>query len=79
MGTSSLIGGEWLESEERTNYPLTLSVDDFGTELGLTAQVVEAVPADRVIGLMQRALESLAQALEAAPETPLRSLDVLPA
>ena len=28
---------------------------------------------------MQRALESLAEALEQAPETPLRSLDVLPA
>ncbi|WP_254634396.1 AMP-binding protein, partial [Mesorhizobium sp. GbtcB19] len=79
MGTPSLSGAEWLESEERTYYPLTLSVDDFGTELGLTAQVVEAVSADRVIGLMQRALESLAQALEAAPETPLRALDVLPA
>ncbi|TSE14062.1 amino acid adenylation domain-containing protein, partial [Mesorhizobium intechi] len=50
----------------------------FGTELGLTAQVVEAVSGDRVIGLMQRALESLAQALEEAPEMPLRSLDVLP-
>ncbi|WP_254634389.1 condensation domain-containing protein, partial [Mesorhizobium sp. GbtcB19] len=78
-GTPSLIGAEWLESKERTNYPLTLSVDDFGTALGLTAQVVEAVSADRVIGLMQRALASLAEALEAAPEMPLRSLDVLPA
>ncbi len=76
--TPSLSGAEWLESEERTNYPLTLSVEDFGTELGLTAQMVEAASADRINGLMQRALESLAEALEAAPETPLRALDVLP-
>ncbi|WP_217578978.1 hypothetical protein, partial [Mesorhizobium sp. GbtcB19] len=78
-GTPGLIGAERLESGERTSYPVTLSIDDFGTALGLTAQVVEAVSADRVIGLMQRALESLAEALETAPETPLRSLDVLPA
>ncbi|WP_214477564.1 non-ribosomal peptide synthetase, partial [Mesorhizobium sp. dw_380] len=77
--TASLSGAEWLESEERTNYPLTLSVEDFGTELGLTAQVVEAASADRVIGMMQRVLESLVEALDEAPETPLRSLDVLPA
>ncbi|WP_120296879.1 amino acid adenylation domain-containing protein, partial [Rhizobium sp. WW_1] len=32
-----------------------------------------------VVGLMERALESLSQALEDAPETALRSLDVLPA
>ncbi|WP_214477759.1 hypothetical protein, partial [Mesorhizobium sp. dw_380] len=75
----SLSGAEWLDGEERTNYPLIMAVEDFETALGLTAQVVEAVSADRVIGLMQRALESLVEALETAPETPLRSLDVLPA
>uniref|UniRef100_UPI001C2F757F condensation domain-containing protein n=1 Tax=Mesorhizobium sp. GbtcB19 TaxID=2824764 RepID=UPI001C2F757F len=75
----SLSGAEWLDGEERTNYPLIMAVEDFEAALGLTVQVVEAVSADRVIGLMQRALESLAEALEAAPEMPLRSLDVLPA
>ncbi|WP_245432831.1 condensation domain-containing protein, partial [Rhizobium sp. WW_1] len=69
---------EWLESEERTNYPVSLSVEDFGDALGLTAQVSGSVSADRVVGLMERALESLSQALEDAPETALRSLDVLP-
>ncbi|WP_210388720.1 hypothetical protein [Rhizobium sp. 007] len=58
---------EWLGGEERTNYPLTLSVEDFGEALGLTAQVVEPVSADRVCGYMQQVLEQLAEALEHAP------------
>ncbi|MER8931320.1 condensation domain-containing protein, partial [Mesorhizobium sp. M0859] len=74
-----LSGMEWLGGEERTNYPLTLSVEDFGEALGLTAQVVEPISADRVCGYMQRALEQLAEALEHAPNTPVRELDILPA
>ncbi|WP_407119503.1 amino acid adenylation domain-containing protein [Bradyrhizobium sp. LMG 9283] len=74
-----LSGVEWLGEEERTNYPLTLSVEDFGEALGLTAQVTEGVSADRVCGYMQRALEQLAEALERAPTMPVRELDILPA
>ncbi|WP_439397117.1 amino acid adenylation domain-containing protein [Bradyrhizobium sp. PMVTL-01] len=73
-----LSGVEWLGEEERTNYPLTLSVEDFGEALGLTAQVTEGVSADRICGYMQRALEQLAEALERAPDTPVRELDILP-
>ncbi|WP_456639423.1 non-ribosomal peptide synthase/polyketide synthase [Bradyrhizobium sp. USDA 10063] len=73
-----LSGVAWLGGEERTNYPLTLSVEDFGEALGLTAQVAEPVSADRVCGYMQRALEQLAEALEQAPNTPVRALDILP-
>ncbi|WP_420869797.1 amino acid adenylation domain-containing protein [Bradyrhizobium septentrionale] len=75
----SLVGVEWLGGEERTNYPLTLSVEDFGEALGLTAQVAEPISADRICGYMQRALEQLAEALERAPDTPVRELDILPA
>nr|WP_292627582.1 amino acid adenylation domain-containing protein [Mesorhizobium sp.] len=73
-----LSGVEWLGSEERTNYPLTLSVEDYGEALGLTAQVVEPISADRVCGYMQRALEALSEALEQAPDRPVRALDILP-
>ncbi|WP_157083380.1 condensation domain-containing protein, partial [Bradyrhizobium manausense] len=75
----SVVGVEWLGGEERTNYPLTLSVEDFGEALGLTAQVAEPISADRICGYMQRALEQLAEALERAPDTPVRELDILPA
>ncbi|WP_245503207.1 non-ribosomal peptide synthetase, partial [Rhizobium leguminosarum] len=79
VGTSELSGMEWLGDEERTNYPLTLSVDDFGQELGLTADAVEPISAERVCGYMQRALEQLVDALEQAPDRPVRELDILPA
>ncbi|WP_234844544.1 AMP-binding protein, partial [Sinorhizobium meliloti] len=79
-GTSDVLSGmEWLGDEERTNYPLTLSVDDFGQELGLTADAVEPISADRICGYMQRALEQLVDALERAPDRPVRELDILPA
>ncbi|RXH34597.1 peptide synthetase, partial [Bradyrhizobium nanningense] len=74
-----LSGMEWLGGEERTNYPLTLSVEDFGEALGLTVQVAEPISADRICGYMQRVLEQLAEALEHAPDTPVRKLDILPA
>ncbi|WP_245309145.1 condensation domain-containing protein, partial [Bradyrhizobium retamae] len=78
-GTDDVLSGvEWLGGEERTNYPVTLSVEDYGEALGLTAQVAEPVSADRVCGYMQRALEQLAEALEHAPNTPVRELDILP-
>ncbi|MER8524639.1 condensation domain-containing protein, partial [Mesorhizobium sp. M1076] len=79
-GTDDVLSGlEWLGGEERTNYPLTLSVEDFGEALGLTAQVAEPISADRVCSYMQRALEQLAEALERAPDRPVRELDILPA
>ncbi|WP_244561558.1 condensation domain-containing protein, partial [Ensifer aridi] len=80
VGTSDVLSGmEWLGSEERTNYPVTLSVDDFGEALGLTADAVEPISPDRICGYMQRALEQLVEALERAPNTPVRELDILPA
>src|SRR5262249_20180733 len=47
-----LTGVEWLGAKERTNYPLSLSVDDFGEALGLAAQVAEPISPERVCGYM---------------------------
>src|SRR5262249_29342032 len=71
-------GFENLHGEERTNYPLTLSVDDLGEGFLLTAQTQAPIEAKRICVLMHRALESLAEALEREPQTPARSLEVLP-
>ncbi len=66
-----------LGGEEWTNYPVTLSVDDFGEGFGLTAQVSAPIEAQRVCSYMHTALEHLVHALETAPETPVHQLEVL--
>ncbi|KAG0042710.1 hypothetical protein BGZ83_000149 [Gryganskiella cystojenkinii] len=72
-------GFKYLGGEERTNYPFTLSVDDFGSRLGVTAQVLQPYDPSSFCGYMQQALQNLASALENNPETPVQSLGVLPA
>ena len=77
-GDAALPGVEFVSGEERTNYPVTLSVEDYGDALAVTAQVVEAVSPGRVCAYMQRALEQLADALEHQSSVPVSRLDVLP-
>ncbi|NHB90237.1 non-ribosomal peptide synthetase, partial [Photorhabdus tasmaniensis] len=71
-------GIEFLNEQERTNYPFVLSVEDFSESLGLTAQVVQPFDPERICGYMQQALESLVAALEQVPEMPVRALEILP-
>ncbi|WP_166220681.1 non-ribosomal peptide synthetase [Pseudomonas atagonensis] len=71
-------GIETLANEERTNYPFTLSVDDFGTSFRLTARTVASVGAQRICAYVQLALEGLVEALEDTPQLPLNRLPILP-
>ncbi|MCF5653299.1 amino acid adenylation domain-containing protein, partial [Pseudomonas syringae] len=68
-----------LNSEERTNYPLTLNVDDYGEGFNLNVLVSSTVGATRVCGYMQTVLEHLVDALEQSPSSALDSLPILPA
>jgi non-ribosomal peptide synthetase component F len=78
-GASATAGIESLGGYERTNYPLTVSVDDDGEGFWLTAQVDGRIEAGRITAYLHRAIEGLVDALEEAPQTPMRSLSVLPA
>ncbi|WP_244121399.1 non-ribosomal peptide synthetase/type I polyketide synthase [Burkholderia gladioli] len=71
-------GIESLDSEERTNYPLVLSVDDFGEGFGLSVQVAGAPGAQIIGACVQAALAALVAALEHAPRQCLADLPVLP-
>ena len=72
-------GIEFLRVEERTNYPLVMSVSDFSEGIALDVQVRSPIDPHRVCAYMNTALEQLVDALERAPATPLASLDVMPA
>lgn len=69
--------------EKPANYPVTLSVDDLGEGLILTARIRarEARAQDtagRLCAYMQVALEQLVDALEHAPDTQMNHMDILP-
>ncbi len=72
-------GMYFLYAEERTNYPITLSVDDLGVQFNLSALVVSPLEAQRICGYLLNAVEQLVQALEQAPHTPFEQLPVVPA
>src|SRR5262249_5666888 len=67
-----------LSGEGRTNYPLTLSVDESGEEFRVQAQVESSVGAEQVCQYVRTALESLVEALENEPSRPLLALEVAP-
>jgi amino acid adenylation domain-containing protein len=77
-GGAGLVGAQFLGGEERTNYPLTVSVDDLGADFGLTVQVVDPVDPMCVGEYLRQALLGLVRALDDEPGRPLASLDVLP-
>ncbi|KAK3806970.1 MAG: Non-ribosomal peptide synthetase module [Benniella sp.] len=76
--TSIAPGIEYLESQERNNYPFAMAVEDYGVSLGLTAKVVQPLSPTRVCGYMEQALESLVSALDRTPDMIVHELSILP-
>ncbi|MDU8617804.1 amino acid adenylation domain-containing protein, partial [Pseudomonas syringae] len=72
-------GIQALHGEERTNYPLTLCVDDLGEGFALTVMTEGQIGAKRVCTYMHCVLENLVQALEQTPDAALGALNILPA
>jgi syringomycin synthetase protein SyrE len=68
-----------ITSAERTNYPITVAVDDLGHGFSLTTQCAQGIDAERINGYLNCAVESLVQALANSPERAIHTLDVLPA
>ncbi|MBD2812214.1 amino acid adenylation domain-containing protein [Xenorhabdus sp. Vera] len=68
-----------LAAEERTNYPVSLSVDDLGTEFHLTAQTVDGIDPVRVVSYLLTAIKGLIEALVHNPQQPILQVPILPA
>ncbi|ODA69583.1 non-ribosomal peptide synthetase [Streptomyces sp. AVP053U2] len=68
-------------SQERNNYPLTVSVDDDGDDIGLAVDAVAPIDSRAVAALLHTAVENLVTALEevhdGGPDRPLRRIAVL--
>ena len=67
-----------IEHVVRTNYPITLSLDDYGVGLSMIALTERSVDPKRVIGYIRTALRSLVEALKEAPRTAALALPILP-
>ena len=70
-------GTKVLYEDERTNYPLILSVDDLGEGFILTAKVQTPFEPMRVCQMMNTVLHNLEISLEQAPHTLVESVEVL--
>ncbi|WP_168222430.1 non-ribosomal peptide synthetase [Micromonospora sp. HM134] len=68
----------YLTAQERGNYPLALDVDDLGDDVVLTVAAATGVTPERVCAMVERALHTLADALERTPDATVAGLDVLP-
>ncbi|WP_146742795.1 condensation domain-containing protein, partial [Lonsdalea populi] len=67
-----------LAADERTNFPLTLSVDDLGQGFRLVAQTVASLDPGRVARYLETALYGLVEALAVDPQRPIMTISVLP-
>ena len=74
----ALPGVRTLAGQERTNYPLTVSVDDLGRGFSLTAQTDRRLEPQRVLGFLLVAAAGLVVALESAPDRPILAVSILP-
>ncbi|TDF41774.1 amino acid adenylation domain-containing protein [Alteromonadaceae bacterium M269] len=79
--TSDLIQGlDFSSGGGRNNYPLTLSVDDYGEQgFGLVGLFDQSIHAEQLMGHMQRALAVLVEGLESESQVPVKALSVIPA
>ena len=74
----SVSGIRVLAGQARTNYPITLCVDDLGEGFTLTAQTDRRIDPRRMAGYLHSAMQSLVETLERAPQTPVLALSILP-
>ncbi|MDO6526357.1 amino acid adenylation domain-containing protein [Motilimonas sp. 1_MG-2023] len=72
------LGVHLVDVYERSNYPFSVSVDDFGEGFLLTAQVDKSVSSERLIGYLETALEGIVETIGREPDTPVSELSILP-
>ncbi|MDH6108571.1 amino acid adenylation domain-containing protein [Kitasatospora sp. MAP12-15] len=74
---AGLVGVEAEHGQDRTNYPLTMAIDDLGADFRISVQAITPLDPELVCSLAHTALQGLVTALESTPDTPLQQIDVL--
>ena len=72
-------GIQVLSAEERTNYPITVSIDDMESSFSITAQCSQGIDPVRIAGYLNAAIEGLVEALQETPNRLINTLGILPA
>ncbi|MBD2816128.1 amino acid adenylation domain-containing protein, partial [Xenorhabdus sp. Flor] len=65
-------------TEERSHYPLTLSIDDLGVDFRLTVLAVTDIDPHRVITYLVTAISGLVETLAHTPQERIQALPILP-
>ncbi|MFG3323975.1 amino acid adenylation domain-containing protein, partial [Streptomyces sp. NPDC048171] len=73
----ALAGVDLVHSQDLTNYPLAVAVNDDGSGFGLTTDVIAPADPGLVCASLHTALDGLITALEEAPEGALREIALL--
>jgi amino acid adenylation domain-containing protein len=78
-GRAAPAGIEVIAGRDVTNYPVVVMVDDAGTGFTISADIAGSADPGQVCALVRTCLQNLVTALEQAPDTPLRQVQVLDA
>ncbi|MGP9766973.1 amino acid adenylation domain-containing protein [Halomonas sp. AOP13-D3-9] len=70
-------GMEVLDVQERTNYPITMSVDDLGNGFQLVGQVSRIIGAQRLCDYLETAIAGIVKHLQARPQRAMRDIELL--
>ncbi|WP_229212467.1 non-ribosomal peptide synthetase, partial [Duganella sp. HH105] len=77
VSTSAWQGMQSLGGEERSNYPVDMSVDDLGQGFSLVAQVKKTIGVQRVCEYMLAAVDGIVAALVERPALAVNEVEVL--
>ncbi|MCA8863809.1 non-ribosomal peptide synthetase [Halomonas sp. SBBP1] len=70
-------GMEMLGGQERTNYPITMSVDDLGNGFQLEGQVSRVIGAQRLCDYMSAAMAGIVKSLQTATQQSISEISLL--
>ncbi|HET8799342.1 MAG TPA: amino acid adenylation domain-containing protein, partial [Thermoanaerobaculia bacterium] len=72
-----LDGMRMLGVHETVNYPIAVSIDDYGRDFAVKLQGIRTIDLERVAGYLSSALTVILSAVETDDHTPLAAMDIL--